>query len=154
MSVIKWPCHFSTFSPETRSSAFSFFPYQTQLAFSELMHLIRFIMIVISTSAPTGAAAAVSLPVTALCGVISPSVARWVYGTGLPPPLRLTFIAHQSTHRWWWSTYGASSPLMRCALLMKAIRRNWSVKREEEKKNAYTGKHFRTALIFQSNGVN
>lgn len=55
--------------------------YQMQLAFSELMHLICFIMIVISTSAPTGAAAAVLLPVTALCGVISVRVSRWVYGT-------------------------------------------------------------------------
>lgn len=55
--------------------------HQMQLAFSELMHLICFIMIVISTSAPTGAAAAVLLPVTALCGVISVRVSRWVYGT-------------------------------------------------------------------------
>lgn len=54
---------------------------QKQLALSELMHLIWFIMIVISTSAPTGAAAAVLLPVTALYGVISVSVSRWVYGT-------------------------------------------------------------------------
>lgn len=57
------------------------FLYQTQLAFSELMHLIWFIMIVISTSAPTGAAAAVLLPVTVLYGIISVSVSRWVYGT-------------------------------------------------------------------------
>ena len=58
-----------------------YFLYQTQLAFSELMHLIWFIMIVISTSAPTGATAAVLLPVTALYGVISVSVSPWVYGT-------------------------------------------------------------------------
>ncbi len=57
------------------------FLYQMQLTFSELMHLIWFIMIVISTSAPTSAAAAVLLPVTGLYGVIRVSVLRWVYGT-------------------------------------------------------------------------
>lgn len=44
------------------------------------MHLICFIMAVISTAAPTGAAAAVQLPVTTLRGVISAGASRQVYG--------------------------------------------------------------------------
>lgn len=44
------------------------------------MHLICFIMAVISTAAPSGAAAAVWLPVTTLRGVISAGASRQVYG--------------------------------------------------------------------------
>lgn len=60
------------------------------------MHLICFIMIVISTSAPTGAAAVVLLPVTALYGVISESVCRGGF-TGRSVVASITADIHRSS---------------------------------------------------------
>lgn len=60
------------------------------------MHLICFIMIVISTPAPTGASAAVLLPVTALHGVISRSVCCGGF-TGRGVVASITVDIHRSS---------------------------------------------------------
>lgn len=60
------------------------------------MHLIWFIMVVISTPAPTGAAAAVRLPVTTLRGVISAGASRQVYG-GRVAVASITADIHRSS---------------------------------------------------------
>lgn len=122
------------------------------------MHLIWFIMVAISTPAPTGAAVAVQLPVTTLRGVISAGASQRVYGRRVDVASITADIHRSSVH--------SQMMMINIRRIIAANETRFadeshslkSKRREAERENkgrgTCTGRSGGTTLITQSNGIN